>query len=136
MDPFDFEALVGRVLEALGYEDVELTQASADGGIDVVARQTQGLTRVEYAVQVKQTPSVGRPVVQRLRGSMKPHQIGIIVTSGQYSRLAFDDAEMQGRPPITLIDGATLVRLMMEYGVGVRRELIPIYKLETLGDSS
>ena len=35
MDPGDFEDLIGRLLERIGFEDVEVTARSRDGGIDV-----------------------------------------------------------------------------------------------------
>jgi transposase-like protein len=38
MNPYKFEHLVGQLLEAMGYEQVEVTKASGDKGVDVVGK--------------------------------------------------------------------------------------------------
>lgn len=38
MDPRAFEVLIGQLLSALGFEEVEVTKYSGDGGIDLRAR--------------------------------------------------------------------------------------------------
>jgi restriction system protein len=46
MDPYLFEKLVRDLLEAMGYEDVEVTKQSGDKGVDVVASVQYGITEV------------------------------------------------------------------------------------------
>ncbi len=54
MDPYQFEHLIGELLSELGYENVDVTKQSGDGGIDVVADLTlKGITNVKTVVQVK-----------------------------------------------------------------------------------
>jgi restriction system protein len=54
IDPGTFEELIGELLEKIGFEDVEVTRRSGDGGIDVRGVLTVGgVTRVKTAIQVK-----------------------------------------------------------------------------------
>jgi restriction system protein len=54
LDPLLFEALIGQLLAVLGFEDVEVTKYSNDGGIDLRATlAVGGVTDVRTAIQVK-----------------------------------------------------------------------------------
>lgn len=62
MNPYKFEQLVGQLLEAMGYEQVEVTKASGDKGVDVIGQVQVGITTITEVVQVKEcrTPSLDR----------------------------------------------------------------------------
>jgi restriction endonuclease Mrr len=67
ISPADFEALIGQLLVALGFQDVLVTGRSGDGGIDVRGTLVVGeVIRTRMAVQVKrwkanvQAPSFSR----------------------------------------------------------------------------
>lgn len=83
MDPFAFEDLVGRLLTALGFEDVEVTARSRDGGVDVRGTlAVGGITNVRTAIQVKRSAkNVSARVVRELRGGLSPHERGLIMTT-------------------------------------------------------
>jgi restriction system protein len=69
MTPYRFEQLVGELLESIGYEDVEVTRASGDKGIDVVGTVQFGITTVKEVVQVKRHKgNIGRQTLDQLRG--------------------------------------------------------------------
>ncbi len=73
IDPYAFEHLVRRLLEEMGYEDAEVTVASHDKGVDVVARIELGITSVREVVQVKRhRANIQRPVLDALHGSLRP----------------------------------------------------------------
>ncbi len=57
MHPYRFQQLVRELLEAMGYEDVTVTQQSGDKGVDVVATVQFGITTVTEVVQVKRRRS-------------------------------------------------------------------------------
>lgn len=116
----DFERLVGTVLEKLGFRNVVVTQSTHDHGVDVRASYDAGIAPVDFCVQVKRTDTVGAPDVQKLRGACTKNEHAILVTSGRFT----DDAqrEAQQLPRVTLISGAQLADLMMDHGIGVRRE--------------
>lgn len=123
MEPVAFEELVGELLERLGFEDVEVTSRTSDGGIDVRAvLNVEGLTRVPTAIQVKRWKrNVGSEVVQNLRGSLNVDERGLIITTSGFTRRGVDEASASGRQPIGLVDGSTLVDLMAANDLGFKR---------------
>lgn len=121
MDPRAFEQLIGRLLETLGFEDVEVTNYSSDGGIDVRGTlSVGGVTNVRTAIQVKRHErNIGPPLVQQLRGSLSTHERGLVITVGGFTKQARAEASLPDRPPISLVDGEKLVDLLVDNQLGV-----------------
>lgn len=72
----------------MGYEDVEVTRASGDKGVDVVGNVQVGITAITEVMQVKwQQGSVIRPIVDQLRGALPYHEPGLF-TSSMFGRLS------------------------------------------------
>jgi restriction system protein len=132
IDPGTFEELVGELLERIGFEDVEVTKRSGDGGIDVRGLLTVGgVTRVKTAIQVKRwANNVPDRIVRELRGSIGPAEQGLIITTSRFTKAARTEADMTDRAPITLIDGDLLVELLAEYEIGVKRQNRPVLQLD------
>lgn len=132
IDPGAFEELVGELLERIGFEDVEVTKRSGDGGIDVRALLTVGgVTRVRTAIQVKRwANNVPDRIVRELRGSIGPAEQGLIITTSHFTKAAITEADMTDRAPITLINGDLLVELLAEYEIGVKRQNRPVLQLD------
>lgn len=133
MPPAEFEQLIGRFLGAMGYENVTVTGRSGDGGIDVVADTEIGILRLRVAVQVKRMKgNVQRPVVSQLRGDMALLDVdqGMIISTGGFSQGAKDVARVRNVAPITLIDGDRLTDLLIEQGIGVRRETVDVLSFD------
>jgi restriction system protein len=133
MDPYRFEDLVRRLLEEMGYENVETTSASNDKGVDVVADIEVGITAVREVVQVKRhRANIQRPVLDALRGSL--HRFGAvrgtILSVGGFSKGTLEAAFERGAAPITLIDGAKLIELLIEHRLGVRKKVIEILEVD------
>ena len=100
MNPYKFEQLVGQLLEAMGYEQVEVTKASGDKGVDVIGQVQVGITTITEVVQVKRMQNtITRPYIDQLRGALPYHKA------------------IRG----TLIDGDRLLELLIENNVGIRR---------------
>jgi hypothetical protein len=120
MDPRAFEDLIGRLLTALGFVDVEVTSYSGDGGIDVRGTlAVGGVTNVRTAIQVKRwSGNVSGRTVRELRGGLSPHERGLIITTSQFTRDARNEAEISDRTPISLVDGTRLVSLLVEHEIG------------------
>ena len=100
LDPADFEQLVGELLRSMGITEVEVTAYHGDKGIDAtgVYELAAGLA-VSLAVQAKrQAQNVGRPVVQNLNGSLKPHQQGLIITTADFAKNAREEAARTTSP--------------------------------------
>ncbi len=133
INPYLFEELIKRLLEAMGYENVEVTAASHDGGVDVKAKIEVGITTVIEVVQVKRYQgSISRPVLDQLRGSLHRFDAmrGTIISTGKFSSGTKEAAFEKGAAPITLIDGNKLIDLLMEHEIGVRKEQIRLIKFE------
>jgi restriction system protein len=123
MKPADFEALVGRLLTALGFESVSVTRLSGDGGIDVTGILVVGdVVRIRMAVQAKRWKNnVQAPIVQGLRGSLGIHEQGLIITTSDFSKGARDEAMRPNATPIALMSGDQLVKLLIENDIGIKR---------------
>lgn len=111
-----FEYFVAHLLEAMGYR-TQVTQASGDGGFDVIAHHDSlGLEPPIIKVQCKRVVgSVGAPDVQKLTGTLAPggSELGLFVTLGAYSK----DAIHLGRTrqDLRLVNGNELVDLIFEH---------------------
>jgi restriction system protein len=123
MNPYEFEALAGQVLAALGF-DTSVTRSSGDGGIDVRGTLIVGdVIRTRMAVQVKRyRQNVQAPIVQQMRGSLGVHEQGLIITTSDFSSGAREEAERPNATPIALMNGEQFVKLMIEHEIGVHRE--------------
>jgi hypothetical protein len=132
IDPGTFEELIGELLERIGFEDVEVTKRSGDGGIDVRGLLTVGgVTRVKTAIQVKRwANNVPDRIVRELRGSIGPAEQGLIITTSRFTRAAITEADMTDRAPVALINGELLVELFAEHEIGVNRESRPVLQLD------
>jgi len=138
LDPIEFEALVARLLSALGFEEVELTPAKGDGGIDVRGTLVVGeVIRTRMAVQVKRWKhNVHTPVIQQVRGSLGAHEQGLIITTSGFSAGARSEAERADATPVALMDGSQLVSVLIENDIGVRRDSYDLIKLEEESDDT
>lgn len=126
MDPTGFEELIARLLAETGFEDIEVTRRSGDGGIDVRSTLVVGdVIRTRMAVQVKRWKPRNRvqaPVVQQVRGSLGTHEQGLIITTSDFSKGARTEAARQDAVPVALMNGEQLVALLVSCGVGVTRQ--------------
>jgi Restriction endonuclease/HB1, ASXL, restriction endonuclease HTH domain len=132
LDPVLFERLIGELLVALGFEDVEVTSYSNDGGIDLRARlAVGGVTDVKTAIQVKRWgKNVAPRVVRELRGGLGPHERGLIVTLSDFSKEARAEASASDRSPISLIHGGHLIELLIDNNIGATRRPVTILELD------
>lgn len=124
MHPRHFEILISQLLQAMGYEDVNVTKASGDKGIDVIGNVQVGITRITEVVQVKRMQnSVNRPIIDQLRGALPYHKAirGTLITTSKFSSGCAEAANFPGAAPITLIDGSRLIELLIENEVGIMR---------------
>ncbi|EJX4508960.1 restriction endonuclease [Salmonella enterica] len=124
MNPYKFEHLVGQLLEAMGYEQVEVTKASGDKGVDVIGQVQVGITTITEVVQVKRMQNtITRPYIDQLRGALPYHKAirGTLITTGKFAAKCAEAALFPGAAPITLIDGDRLLELLIENNVGIRR---------------
>lgn len=129
--PTDFEALVGQLLGAIGFADVEVTPASGDGGIDVRGTLVVAdVIRTRMAVQVKRwKQNVQAPVVQQVRGSLGTHEQGLIITTSDFSPGARTEAARANAVPVALMAGDEFVDLLIEHDIGIKRVTYDLFEL-------
>jgi restriction system protein len=122
LPPSGFERLCQRLLRESGFEQVDVTGRSGDGGIDGI-----GIVKVNAFVTFKvlfQCKRYGRGVscgqVRDFRGAMQGRaDKGIILTTGAFTKDAHAEAVRDGVPPIELVDGEQLVELFEELELGL-----------------
>lgn len=134
MAPDRFEALVGELLLALGFEEnaLQVTSFSGDGGIDVRGiLRVSNITEMNAAVQVKHWQhNVQSRTVRELRGSLTTHEQGIIITTSDFSKGARDEAQAVGKVRISLVNGEKLLDLLIKSGIGVKVEQFALHTLD------
>ena len=133
MDAFAFEHLVKRLLEEMGYQNVEVTPPSGDGGVDVIADIELGITSVREVVQAKRhRQTIQRKELDALRGSLHRFNAvrGTIIATSQFAKGTKEAAFESGAAPITLIDGDKLIDLLIEHDIGVRKQTLKVLTLD------
>ena len=134
MTPGEFEDLISQLLAEMGFEMVEVTKLSGDGGIDVRGTLVVGdVVRIKMAVQVKKWKlknNILAPVVQQVRGSLGAHEQGLIITTSDFSKGAAKEAAQGDKTPIALMNGEQLVLLLMEHGIGIHRSTPDLFEID------
>ena len=128
LTPVEFERLVVRLLERMGYGrsgGVEHSGRSGDRGIDgIISQDPLGLDRI-YLQAKRYAPdqSVQRPAIQGFVGALMGAQgdRGVFMTTSTFSSGARTEAD-RVNARIELIDGPRLAELMLRHGVGVQAE--------------
>ncbi|MBK9249602.1 MAG: restriction endonuclease [Ignavibacteria bacterium] len=125
--PKGFENICKRLLREHGFENVEVTGGSHDGGIDGYGTlELNPFVTIKVLFQCKRYKgTVSRAQVGDFRNAMLGRaEKGIILTTGTFSEDAKREATRDGAPPIELIDGQKLVHLFEEKQLGVKPKII------------
>lgn len=133
LEPYAFEHFVKELLEAMDYENVQVTKQSGDKGVDVVANFQFGITEIKEVVQVKRSElTVRRPLIDQLRGALPYHGAirGTLITLGKFAKGVAESALYPGAAPITLIDGERLVELVEKHEVGLRKKAAYLLEID------
>jgi restriction system protein len=116
LDPYQFEEFIAELLRAMGYR-ASATQASGDGGVDVIAyRDPLGLEPPIIKVQCKRTlGTIGGPDIQKLAGALAHggSEVGLFVTLGSFSNDAIHIERT--RQDLRLLNGNSLVATIFEH---------------------
>jgi restriction system protein len=138
LDPASlFEALVTELLTQMGFV-ADPTPPTNDGGIDVYGTlDIGGVIRTRMAVQAKRWENnVQAPTVQQVRGALGVHDLGLIITTSDFSSGARREAMRENATPVALMNGTDLVSLLVEHQIGVRRTSADLLELGELPGSS
>ncbi|MEL6560128.1 MAG: restriction endonuclease [Bacteroidota bacterium] len=133
MDPFAFEELVKFLMEAMGYEDVEVTPKSRDKGVDVIGTIENGISSVKEVIQVKRfRKNINRDIVSQLRGDVPLFEAyrGTIITTSDFTKDAKESALDSRGVPITLINGDKLMDLLIRHKIGIIPKTIQYFLVD------
>jgi restriction system protein len=125
--PSAFERLCQRLLRELGFQNVEVTGQTNDGGIDGKGMlRLGGVLSFHVIFQAKRYKgSVSPSVVRDFRGAMVGRaDKGLIITTGSFTREAKKEAQRDGAPPIDLMDGNDLAEKLKELRLGIDIEVV------------
>lgn len=123
LSPTGFENLCMRLLREAGFERVQVTGRSGDGGVDGVGvLQINALLSVSVVFQSKKwVQPVPPKEIRDLRGAMDGRaEKGIFLTTSTFSTQARAEAERPGAAPIELVDGSKLFELFKQFELGLR----------------
>lgn len=123
LTPTGFERLCMRLLREAGFERVQVTGRSNDGGIDGVGvLQLNDLMSFNVVFQCKKWEQAVPPKeIRDLRGAMDGRSDkGIFLTTSTYSSNARAEAERAGAVPIELVDGEKLFEMFKRYELGLK----------------
>lgn len=132
LEPSQFEAVVSQLLVKMGFNEVCRTPLSGDGGIDIRGVLKVGdVIQNKLAVQVKRhTQNIQRPDIQKLRGSLNVHEQGLFVTTSDFSKGAIEEATINDKKPIALMNGKKLVTLLVEHEMGIKHKKVILLERE------
>lgn len=134
ISPRDFEHLIADLLTALGFE-VELTAATRDGGIDIIATQKRAdpfggnVLSERWMVQTKlyRDRRVGVEFLREVVGLTQMHKEfdqALVVTTGQLTSVATEYlASLRSR--VRVIEGTELRRLLFQYPAVANKYFAP-----------
>lgn len=114
MDGHQFEELIESLLRKMGYQ-VEGHKPAADGGIDIIAHNTEPFVGGKYIIQCKrQGGTISESVVRDLYGVLTDQRAnkGIIVTNADFSPAA---VKFAAGKPLELVNGPTLLSLLAKH---------------------
>lgn len=132
LSPEQFEHFAKKLLTAYGFVNVAVTSKSRDGGIDGYGALKVGLARMNVAFQCKKWQNaVQRPEVDKFRGAIQGEfEQGIFFTTSEFTEGAKGASLKRGAVPIVLLDGESIVDLMIEKQFGVQRQPLELFANE------
>lgn len=117
-----FERLCQRLLRESGFEKVQITGKSGDGGLDGIGiLQVNPFVSFKVLFQCKRySGAVNVSQVRDFRGAMMGRaDKGIILTTGAFTSDARKEAVRDGVPPIELVDGEKMLDMFEELELGL-----------------
>jgi len=134
-NPYEFQDMVGALLEAMGYHVSSIAERGPDGGIDIIAyTDPLGTRQPRIIVQVKHKPeaAISSDEIQKLAGTLKRNgDVGIFVTSGRFSKPSIKES-VHSREHIELIDFDRFINLWQEYYLKMadeQKNLLPLHPI-------
>ena len=133
--PTAFEKLCRRLLLEIGFEQVEVTKQSSDGGIDGIGElRTKDVFTQIVAFQSKRYKpgnNISTGQVREFRGSIQGlTNMGVLITTSSFTKAARKEASRSGAIWINLLDGEELCHLLKKYEIGVNKTTVEEVSVE------
>lgn len=137
INPYEFQEIVASLLRAMGYHISWIAPKGRDGGVDIMAASDPlGTKPPRIKVQVKrQSQSVDVDGLRSFMALLGDGDVGIFVSVGGFTKNAAEEARLQEKRKITLLDNEQLFDLWVEYYEKLKEEdrrrlpLKPVYFL-------
>jgi restriction system protein len=136
INPYDFQDLVGKLLEAMAYHVVWIAPKGKDGGLDLLAQGDPfGVNGPRIKGQVKRREQ--KATEEELRSFLsliEQDDVGVFISLTGFTRDAHELARRASRR-ITLIDGDAFLDLWVEHYARIDeegRQLLPIKRVSFL----
>lgn len=129
LSPEGFEKVCRELLRESGFENVEITGGSADGGIDgfgtLEINPFVSFKVMFQCKRYKEGNTVSRAQVGDFRNAMIGRaEKGIIITTSTFSNAAILEANRDGAPKIELVDGTMLVKMFENVELGLTKRIV------------
>jgi len=129
VSPRGFEKVCRELLRESGFENVEVTGGSVDGGIDGYGTlEINPFVSFRVLFQCKRYAKgnlVSRAQVGDFRNTMIGRaEKGIILTTSGFSNAAIQEASREGAPQVELVDGDKLVDMFQRVELGVTKRTV------------
>jgi restriction endonuclease Mrr len=130
-----FEAMVGDLLIAMGYSEVEVIGGKDDQGVDIICSKRDGLSVTRYAIQCKckkLSNQIGPKDISNLRDNLSSYQCqqGIFITTSKLNDVAHQKAKEAGKEPIQTIEHEEILNLFADHSIGIRQETVRYYQID------
>ncbi|MBE9193777.1 restriction endonuclease [Synechocystis sp. LEGE 06083] len=132
LSPSGFEHLCKQFLREAGFQEVEVTGKTGDGGIDGKGiLQINPLLSIPVLFQCKRyAGSVGAPQIRDFRGAMMGRaDKGILITTGSFTKEAEREAIRDRVSPIELVDSNKLIKMFEQLELGLKPKIV--YEIDT-----
>ncbi|MCB1660339.1 MAG: restriction endonuclease [Pseudomonadales bacterium] len=129
LSPLGFEKVCRELLRESGFENVEITGGSADGGIDgfgtLEINPFVSFKVLFQCKRYKEGNTISRAQVGDFRNAMIGRaEKGIIITTSTFSNAAILEANRDGAPKVELVDGNMLVKMFEKVELGVKKRVV------------
>lgn len=128
------DSFLSVIMEALGFNCIEITRLTRDGGKDAICIYQRALIKSKVLVSAKhwKSSSVGIAEVQRVRGIKGDFDTAVIITSSKFTKDAVTEAEnVQNQRAVVLVDMDHLVNICFENALGIKNVEVPtLYTVE------
>lgn len=123
---YDFEEFLKEYLIRMGLDEVEITQRSRDGGVDLTAiRKGVGdfseIDTIHYYIQAKRyavKAKIRVPAIRELKGTIPFGYKGMLITTSDFTSEAILESSNDASKPVVIINGKALVTSCIDHEIG------------------